>query len=72
MRADRIGIGGQIEHPAHPGNDLWQRRHIGKSHADVDPVLVIRCDTDHAAVVTDRNGAPVDISRDHFDTGNGT
>ena len=71
MRADRIGIGGEIEHPPHPGDDLRQRRHVGKSHRDVDPVLVSGRDADHAAVVADRDGAPVDIFRDDLDAGNG-
>ena len=42
MRPDGVGIGGKIEHPAHPRDDLGQRRHIGKPHRDVDPVLAGR------------------------------
>ncbi len=71
MRPDRIGIGCKIEHPPHPRDDLWQRRHIRKSHRDVDSVLVRQRDAYHAAGVADRNRAPVDIARDSFDTGNG-
>ena len=57
MRADRVGIGGKIEYPSHPRDDLGQRRHIRKSHRDVDTVLVCGCCADHAEVAADRNGA---------------
>ena len=40
MRADGVGIGGEIEHPPHPRDDLRQRRHVGKAHRHVDAVLV--------------------------------
>ena len=30
MRPDRIGIGGEIEHPSHPRDDLRQGRLSGK------------------------------------------
>ena len=57
MRADRIGIGGEIEHPPHPRDDLRQGRHVGKANADVDPVLRRGRNADHAAF------APIAIVR---------
>ncbi len=49
MRADRIGIGGEIEHPAHPRDDLRQGRHIGKANRTSIAVLRRRRNADHAA-----------------------
>ena len=62
MRSDGVGIGGEIEHPPHPRDDLRQRRHVGKAHRHVDAVLVRGRNADHAAMAADGDGAPVGVS----------
>jgi hypothetical protein len=71
MRADGVGIGGKIEYPPYPRDDLWQRRHVGKPDRDVDPVLVGRRNRKHAAIFAKADAAPVAIPRNHLDAGNG-